>query len=162
MRSVRGLLVLCLLAAVVGGVPARAGTLSCPELGNATPVGACPSEEELQFTFTGYCSDNARIYNWQEDTVCTNYALYRKLKNVVLWETPGGDFQGYLSCDIPAEKVKAAKPVSVEVSRLGRMTRVACAYGEGITFAHRTRASCKVEGEASCAGSAAGCKATCE
>lgn len=147
------------VVAFCSAIPAAAETVACPDLSTAVQVGACPSEDELQFTFTGYCSDNARIYNWHEETVCTQYELYRKLKNVVLWEAKNGDFQGYLSCDLPADRIKAAKPTGIEVSKLGRMTRVACGYGDGITFAHRTKAQCKVEGAANCAGGI--CQATC-
>ena len=58
-------LVFCLL--FTGAVAATAGErLSCPDLATATPVGNCPSESDLQYTFTGYCSDDRRMY--QQDT----------------------------------------------------------------------------------------------
>lgn len=155
----RGCLCALTVAMLGWASPVAAETVSCPELTPAVQVGTCPSEEELQFTFTGYCSDNARMYKWHEESVCTQYELYRKLKNVVLWEAKNGDFQGYLSCDLPADKITSAKATGIEVSKLGRMTRIACGYGEGITFAHRTKAQCKVEGSASCSGSS--CQATC-
>lgn len=37
-----------------------AETLSCPQLTTALQVGNCPDENELQYTFTGYCSDDWR------------------------------------------------------------------------------------------------------
>jgi hypothetical protein len=40
--------------------PLRPRTLACPDLAAATQVNACPTEEELKHTYTGFCSDNAR------------------------------------------------------------------------------------------------------
>ena len=77
---------------------ARADAISCPDLSAAVQVAACPTEEDLRFTFNGYCSDNARIYSKDAD-VCTDFQLYRKLKNVALWESGDGEFQAYVSCD---------------------------------------------------------------
>lgn len=151
------LLLLPLLVAV-----ARAETVTCPDLAQAARVGACPSEEELKYTFDGYCSDNARIYNWQEEQVCTDYALYRRLKNVALWEAGKGDFQAYLSCDLPQQQVKSAKPTRIGVEVKGKLTRVVCSYGEGIAFVHRTKARCQVEGSGDCSGDPSACRAKCE
>lgn len=156
-RLLPALLFLPLLATAV-----RAETVACPDLAQAAQVGTCPSEEELLFTFNGYCSDNARLYNWQEEQVCTDYPLYRRLKNVVLWEAGKGDFQAYLSCDLPSVRTKAAKPIRIGVETKGKLTRVVCGYGEGITFAYRTKARCKVEGSGDCAADPAACKATCD
>lgn len=137
---------------------ATAETLACPSLATAVQVGTCPTEEELKYTFTGYCSDNARMYGKGDDT-CTSYQNYRKLKNVVLWESADGEFHAYLSCDLPAAAVKEAKATGVAVNKQGTMTRVLCSYGEGIAFAHRTRAACKAEA-GPCADGV--CKANCE
>jgi hypothetical protein len=72
---------------------AKGETLFCPDLAAAVQVGACPSEEELRYTFTGYCSDNARLYD--PDTVtCSDYKHYRRLKNVALWESRDGSLPG--------------------------------------------------------------------
>lgn len=141
---------------------ARAETVVCPDLAQAALVGTCPSEEELQFTFSGYCSDNARIYNWQEEQVCTDYVLYRRLKNVVLWEAGKGDFLAYLSCDLSRQRITRAKPVRIGVETKGKLTRVVCSYGEDITFVYRTKARCKVDGSGHCAADAASCQATCD
>ncbi|MDK9724211.1 MAG: hypothetical protein OEL88_04925 [Sterolibacteriaceae bacterium MAG5] len=137
---------------------AAAETLACPSLATAVQVGTCPTEEELRYTFTGYCSDNARMYGKGDDT-CASYQNYRKLKNIVLWESADGEFHAYLSCDLPAAAVKEARATGVAVNKQGTMTRVLCSYGEGIAFAHRTRAACKVEAP-SCADGA--CKVNCE
>ncbi len=152
---------LLLLPLLVAG--ARAETVTCPDLAQAAQVGTCPSEEELKYTFDGYCSDNARIYNWQEEQVCTDYALYRRLKNVVLWEAGnGGDFQAYLSCDLPQQRINAAKPASIAVAIKGKLTRVVCNYGEGITFVYRTKARCQIDGAGNCASGPSACQAKCD
>jgi hypothetical protein len=156
----------CKLALFLGTLaltaPAVAETVTCPDLSVAVQVGTCPSEEELQFTFGGYCSDNARMYNWQEEQVCTDYKLYRRLKNVALWEVPGGQFQGYVSCDLPADKLKPSQATSIAVARKGKLTRVVCTYPGEVVFAYRTKGQCRVEGSGDCTGNAAACAATCD
>lgn len=146
------------LAALVGST--LAAPLGCPDLAQATQVGACPSEEELQYTFTGYCSDDNKAYRGETD-VCTDYRLYRKLKNVALWESGDGKFDGYVSCEVPAAKLRSAKSQSLQLFKQGKLTRLVCGYSEGFQFTHRTRAQCQVEA-AACAADGSGCKATCE
>lgn len=141
---------------------AHAEIVVCPDLTSAVQVATCPSEDELRYTFTGFCSDNARIYNWQEEQVCTDYPLYRRLKNVALWEASGGKFYGYPSCELPREQVMAAKPVKITVAAKGGLTRVICGYTADIVFAYRTRAQCRVEGGDACATALAACKAICD
>jgi len=138
---------------------AMAATVSCPDLASAVQVAACPAEEELQYTFTGYCSDNSRGYRDDTD-VCTDYQRYRKLKNVALWESADGAFSAYVSCDRPPAGVKAAKVTAVRVGKQGKMTQFVCSYGEGLSFTHRTRVECKVEA-GDCAANPAACKANC-
>lgn len=149
--------------AVLAGLSAagaRAETIACPDLSTAVQVGNCPTEDELVFTFNGYCSDNARMYS-KDAGVCTNYRHYRKMKNVVLWESADGTFQSYLSCDLPAATIKAAKAGGMAIARQGSMTRLLCTYGEEITFAHRTKAACRPEGDGNCGADPAACKASC-
>lgn len=146
------------LSAVLGSTFAAA--LGCPDLARATQVGACPSEEELQYTFTGYCSDDNKAYRGETD-VCTDYQLYRRMKNVALWESGDGRFDGYVSCALPAATVRAAKAQSLQLFKQGKLSRLVCNYGEGLQFTHRTRAQCQVEAGA-CAADGAGCKAACE
>lgn len=141
-------------------LPAVAGELVCPDLASAVQVATCPSDEELKYTFTGYCSDNERMYGKSDDT-CTSFEKYRKLKNVALWESADGEFQAYVSCDLTPAAIKAAKPVRIVVGKAGKLTRVACDYGDGIAFTHRSRATCKVEGDGNC-GAGAACKANCD
>ena len=97
-----------------------------------------------------------------KDDVCTNFQTYRKLKNVVLWESGDGAFSGYLSCDLPAARVRSDVAGKVAVARQGSISRVICTYGEGVTFSHRTKLRCQVEGGGSCAGNPAGCRASCQ
>lgn len=146
------------LSALVGGT--LAAPLGCPDLAQATQVGACPSEEELQYTFTGYCSDDNKAYRGETD-VCTDYRLYRKMKNVALWESADGRFDGYVSCERPAAAVRSAKPQALQLFKQGKLSRLVCSYGEGLQFTHRTRAQCQVEA-AACAADGSGCKARCE
>lgn len=138
---------------------AFAGAVSCPDLAQVVQVAPCPSEEELQYTFTGFCSDNARLYAKDMDT-CTSYQNYRQVKNIALWEAAGGEFQAYLSCDLAPAAIQAAKARGIAVSKVAKLTRVARDYGDGIVFVHRTHAACKVEGDGACAGAA--CKADCK
>ena len=145
--------------------PALAQTdapLQCPSLKTAQRVGDCPSEAELKFTFTGYCSDNARIYG--KDSTCTDYQAYRRLKNVALWESADGAFQGYVSCALDETKLRAALPRNVAITRQGKLTRVLCTYDEGVALALRTRDQCTLAGGASegrCDGAADNCKVSC-
>lgn len=126
--------------------PASAETLSCPDLSQAIQVGTCPTEAELEYSFTGYCSDNSRMMD--KDITCTDIALYRKIKDNSLWEA--GEFHGYLSCEQSEAQIRAAKPVSIKVGKaLGTMARVACTYDNGEVMAIRTRQTCKPSGPTS-------------
>lgn len=155
MKSVFVALALVCIAKFAG-----AQTLACPDLAAAVQAGVCPTEEELRYTFTGYCSDNARMYERERtDSPCANFENYRRLKNVVLWESADGEFHAYLSCDLSAAAIRSAKPARVAVGKSGTLTRVECGYGEGIVFAHRTRAVCRVESPGPCTG--AECRASC-
>lgn len=149
-----------LIGAGLPAVPASAETLACPDLSGARQVAACPTEAELRYTFVGYCSDNARMYDGKADA-CTDFATYRKVKNIALWESADGAFDAYPSCELAPEAIRAAKPVRIAVERKGAITQVACDYGNGIRFTHRTRSSCRVEGDGRC-DSPQGCRATCE
>ena len=148
-----------LFAPVVSG--ALAAPVSCPALAAAVQVAACPSEEELKYTFTGFCSDNARMYSKDAD-LCTDYQRYRRVKNIALWESRDGAFQAYLSCDLPAASVKAARASAITIAKKGAITQLVCAYSEGLTFTSRTRAECTVDAKMNCANDSAACAANCE
>lgn len=160
MKPVRLLSILLCLGACL---PAFAAGIACPDLAKASQVAACPSEEELKYTFTGFCSDDRRMYGTDAD-VCTDYAYYRKLKNIALWESADGNFSAYVSCERTPESVKAAKAVSVAVSKQKNLTLLACGYGDDLKFTLRTRVACTVEpaAAAACKTDPAACKATCE
>jgi hypothetical protein len=149
-----------LLLGLALAVPVMAATVSCPDLATAVQVAACPAEEELKYTFTGYCSDDGKAYRGDTD-VCTDYQRYRKLKNVALWESADGVFNAYVSCDRSPASVKAARVSAVRVGKQGKMTQLVCGYGEGISFTWRTRAECKLEA-GNCAADPAACKASCD
>lgn len=149
-----------LLLGLAVAVPVMAATVSCPDLATAVQVAACPAEEELKYTFTGYCSDDGKAYRGDTD-VCTDYQRYRKLKNVALWESADGVFNAYVSCDRSPASVKSAKVSAVRVGKQGKMTQLVCGYGEGLSFTWRTRAECKLE-TGNCAADPAACKANCD
>lgn len=152
------LAVLCLLGTPL---PAMAATVPCPDLARAVQVGACPAEEELKYTFNGYCGDDAKAYRGETD-VCTDYRRYRALKNVALWESGDGVFNAYVSCDLPVEKLKAARVSAIRVGKQGNLTQLVCSYRDGINFTWRSRAECKLEAGADCAANPSACKANCE
>lgn len=148
----------CALA-FVAATAAMGDVVSCPTLAAAVQVAACPAEEELRYTFTGYCSDNARIYEEDENDSCSSYENYRRLKNVALWEAGDGAFQAYVSCDLPADVVRQLKPEAISVSARNGLTRVVCSYPGNLSFVYRTRLQCRVDGDGDCASS---CTAECE
>lgn len=158
MKSIVGLLVLLLASAASSAI---AATVACPDLSMAVQVAACPTEDDLKYTFTGFCSDNARMYSKDTD-VCTDYQRYRQLKNVAMWESRDGDFQAYVSCDLPVARVKAASASGIEVTKKNGVTRLVCSYRDGIVFASRLRAECVVNEKNDCATNSAACVAKCE
>lgn len=151
------------LVAVVlmfGAATAFAAPVSCPDPGSAVRAGTCPSEEELQFTFNGYCSDNARIYGKGAE-VCASYQAYRALKNVVLWESGDGTFQAYVSCDLPEARLRALRPTGISANREKGIDRLSCSYGEGVVFTRRNHETCRIESAAACTRLPSACKAEC-
>lgn len=155
--SRRAFALFALLAASLNGLAAE---LVCPDLATAVQVAPCPTDEELSYTYKGYCGDNNRLYG-KEAEVCAEFENYRKLKNIALWESADGEFSGYVSCDLPAASLRAATAQSMKLAKQGGVTRLVCAYGGNLSFTHRTRAECSVQGSGACAGEGASCKATC-
>ena len=135
-----------------------AATLSCPDVSTAVQVGTCPSDEELKYTFTGYCSDDAKAYQGETD-VCTDFQRYRQLKNVALWESADGVFDAYVSCELPKDTLKHTRLASAKATRQGKLTLLTCSYGQGVNFIYRTRAQCTLDGGATQTASG---QATCE
>lgn len=139
---------------------AAAAQYACPDLGGAKQVNACPSEEELKHTYSGFCSDDKKVYGGETDN-CIRYQDYRAMKNTALWESADGVFDSYVSCDLPPAKVKALKATGMQVLRQGSLTKVVCSYPNGLNFTYRTKSACKVDDKA-CAANPAGCQATCD
>jgi hypothetical protein len=156
------IIVAAFLALLAAAAPAAAAeTIQCPMLSGATQVEACPTDEQLRYRFIGFCSDNRRLYDGEVEG-CSHFETFRRLKNVALWEAgPEGAFQGYLSCELPRERIAAAVPRAVTVSRLRNVTRVSCSYGEGLSLTLRTKAICTVQGDGLCAADAAACRVGC-
>ena len=152
-----------LIAAAFSASGALAAEIACPDLSQVSQVGSCPSEEELKYTFDGYCSDNARMFDKPENQLCTNYLFYRALKNYARWETPDGEFAGYVSCDPLKHPLAQAKATSVTVSKQGSITRVSCSYDNGVTFTYRSKQKCIVSAETAgqCGKNPTACKAEC-
>lgn len=139
---------------------AHADTRSCPDLTQVRQVGACPTEEQLKHTFNGFCSDDAKAYKGETD-VCTDYPRYRKMKNVALWESTDGQFDAYVSCELPQATLHKAPLSGLRVQSKGKLTHLVCSYSEGIQFIYRTRAQCTVDTSAACAAQATACQVTC-
>ena len=150
------------LVLMLGSVTtALAETLSCPKLSTAIQIGTCPTEEELKYTFNGYCSDNARMYGKDTDA-CTDYQQYRRMKNTAAWDAADGAYQGYVSCDLPATAVKTAEASKITLVKQGKIMQVVCTYTNGIAFSYRTRAECKIEGDGICGAAASVCQVICD
>ena len=148
------------MIAVLLPLPAHAESITCPSLPSAVQVGACPGEEELRYTFRGYCSDNKRMYD-QGEQLCLDYGIYRAAKNLSLWESADGRFGGYLSCDTQKGARDAAKPVEIKVSTQGTMALVACTYANNDKLTYRTKARC-TPAAVSCTTDSSACQVNCE
>lgn len=155
MRMKLPLLLLLLTAPLT--TPAAAETLACPDLASAVQVATCPSDEELNYTYIGFCSDNARLYGRDGDT-CESFENYKRVKNIALWESADGRFSGYLSCNDGADAIRSIKPVRMVSVQRRDITQVVCEYREDLSLTYRTRAQCKVEED--CSGGS--CKAVCD
>ena len=148
-----------LLAALSLG--ATAGTMTCPDMAGAVQVNACPSEDELKHTYSGFCSDTAKAYANQTDS-CIKYEDYREMKNVALWESKDGAFSGYISCDLAADKLKTGKATAMLVERQGKLNKLVCSYPNNVRLTYRTKAACAVDNEKACKANPASCTATCD
>ncbi|MBN8463486.1 MAG: hypothetical protein J0M01_11840 [Dechloromonas sp.] len=134
---------LCGAIGLAMSLAASAAELSCPDPATLVQVNGCPPDEELKITYSGFCSDNAKAYANQTDS-CIRYEDYRAMKNIALWESADGAFDGYISCDLPPARVKALRPAGMTLERQGKLNKVVCGYDKGIRLTHRTRANCTV------------------
>lgn len=158
MKTSTASLLALLLGAMLASAPARAESLACPDLSTATQVAACPTEEDLRYTYLGFCGDNARLYG-RDVMTCATFENYREVKNTALWESADGRFDGYVTCNVAPDAVRASKAMRMHVERKGSLTRLICDYGNDHRLVHRTKAACKVEVE-DCTGGE--CRAACE
>lgn len=149
-----------LLAAALS-LPAIAAQYACPDLASAAQVNACPTEEELKHTYNDFCSDSAKAYA-NETGSCLRYEDYRQMKNVALWESKDGVFDGYVSCDLPPAKVKTLKATAMKIVPQGKLTKLVCSYPNGASFTYRTKGACAIGNEKSCAADASNCRAACD
>jgi hypothetical protein len=139
-------------------LPAQAEPQTCPDLRNATQVAACPTEAELKYTYMGFCGDNARLYG-RDVLTCANFDNYREAKNIAMWESAGGAFSGYLSCNVSPESIKASAVRRMSVERKNNLTRLICDYENDHRLILRTKAQCSVAVEDCSTGT---CVAVCE
>ena len=146
------------LPAVLLASPAQAETVSCPALSAAVQVAACPTDAELQYTFMGFCGDNARLYG-RDALTCASFENYKEANYSAMWESANGAFSGYLSCNVDAASVHAAKAVKMSVEKKSSLTRLICDYQNDHRMVMRTKASCTVEA-ADC--SSGECRASCD
>lgn len=143
------------------GLPAVAAQYACPDMAAARQVNACPTEEELKHTYSGFCSDDKKAYAGETDN-CMRYKDYRAMKNTALWESADGAFDGYVSCDLSKAKVQALAATGMKIEKQGTISKVVCNYPNAIRFTLRTKLACKLEDDQACAASAAACRATCD
>ena len=143
--------------------------VTCPDISETTQIGDCPVEEELKSMFKANCGDE-RDSQAKKPMLCDSYAEFKRRKNTALWESSDGEFLGYISCAIPAQEIKAAKPTSVEVSQRNGLYKMSCNYEGGSKFTWRTRSVCRVPGvknsnsvmRADCSSDASACKVECD
>lgn len=143
------------------GFSAMAAQYACPDLGAASQVNACPTEEELQHTYNGFCSDDNKAYARATDS-CPRYEDYRAMKYIARWESADGSFDGYVSCALPKAQVQALKATGMKIEKQGTITKVVCSYPNDVRFTLRTKGACRVENDKACAADAAACRATCD
>ncbi|MDK9723055.1 MAG: hypothetical protein OEL53_17950 [Rhodospirillales bacterium] len=155
-------LALSLLFALTAATSSLAGeTLTCPDLAQATQVADCPTEEQLRYTYLGYCGDDRRMYE-KDNVTCTAYEHFRDLKNIALWESVDGVFQGYVSCALPPAQVKVMKATRMSVVTQGSLTKLVCAYPNNVALTRRSKTPCRVDGDGDCGPGGTDCKVVCD
>jgi len=147
------------LALLLAALGSQAQTLSCPPPEQLRQINACPTEEQLRANFHGFCGDDSKAYQGQTGP-CSDYQVFRRVKNTALWESTDGRFDGYLSCEA-ASPATALPPLSaVRVEKKGAITALVCQYGPDAQLTHRTRKACTVP--AACAIDPAQCQPVCQ
>ena len=145
-----------------------AATVACPDMKSAVRAGVCPTEEELLFHLQ-------RLLQRQRPPLRQGHGGLHRLSGLPedeerrAVESRDGEFQGYVSCEMPESQLKALKPTAIAANKEmtgGRgsersINRLMCSYGEGIVFSRRSREECRVEAAEACRTDAAACKADC-
>lgn len=160
-ETMKTVLFVAVTLAAISAPVTHAVELTCPELAQAVQVGACPTLDELRYTFTGFCANDERNYRGSTE-VCTDFDRYRKLKNIALWESADGVFSGYATCDAMPDAIRQSRVSGIRSFKQGRITVLACSYGDLLTLSHRTRGECRITNAASCPADPAACRASCE
>ncbi|MBL6959426.1 MAG: hypothetical protein ISR52_10625 [Rhodospirillales bacterium] len=167
-RTLKHLLVSMLIA---GGLlalsPARAETVyQCPDMTKAVQAGACQTEAELKLIFRSTCGGE-QAPNAKNPGLCDTFKEFARWKNTSIWESPDGEFMGYVACALPPERIKAAKATDIVVAKRRSLTLVICNYTDDVSLTLRTKGKCSLAGtgkarRAKCGPDPASCKAVCE
>ena len=163
--------VFCTIA-ILAAQPAWAESIyTCPDITQAKQVAECPAEDELIQMFFSTCgSRDTEKENPHAKGFCKSYQMFLQRKNTALWESADGEYLGYVTCNIPAERIKAGKLNSISLLQRGTMDKISCSYEEGTVFTLRTRQNCAIPGSKpkgmqmslDCAAGGSECKAICK
>ncbi len=144
---------------------------TCPDITQVRQVADCPTEKALEKMFFSTCgSRDTKKENPHAKGFCKTYAMFKQVKNTALWESADGEYLGYVTCNMPAEKIKAGKLVSMSLLQRGRMDKITCSYEEGTIFTLRTRQTCTIPNakpkgmqmSMDCTADGSECKAICK
>jgi hypothetical protein len=156
--KLRQLLPALFLAAL--SLSAGAAQYACPDLSAAKQVNACPTEEELKHTYTGFCSDNAKAYAKETDT-CPRYEDYRAMKNTALWNR-GWRFRRLRFLRSAAGQGQGPQGQRHEGGQAGFDHQAGVQLPERNQL-HLSHQGClQLEDDKACAAGAANCRATCD
>ncbi len=144
---------------------------TCPDISQAKQVADCSSEEELIRMFASACGPRKMPGEDPDATEqCKSFEAFKQRKNTALWESADGEYMGYVNCNTPAAKIKAAKLLSINLGTKRVMDKIICSYEGGTNLILRTRESCKIPGAKlsgrylglDCTAGGAECKAVCK
>jgi len=139
--------VLCIFFAMVAQPVWAENTYTCPDIAKAVKVAECPSEDELVRMFDSTCgSKDTQGKNPHAKGFCTSYKTFKMAKNTALWESADGEYMGYVTCNVPVDKIKAGKLQKISLGQKRVMDRIICSYEGGGELVLRTRETCKIPG----------------
>jgi len=95
--------------------------------------------------------------------------MFKMAKNTALWESADGEYMGYVTCNVPVDKIKAGKLQKISLGQKRVMDRIICSYEGGGELVLRTRETCKIPGAVvlgrymgrKCGADDQDCKAVC-